>query len=222
MITRFTFCHITMLAAGMAMAAEASPPPPTSPEMDVLSILKQDRDVAGGEPADSGASPDGIAVDSSPAYGTAGSHRWLIGGMFGSDLGDEKMAYVSGGFEWFAIDDFSIGIQADLGWVGQDAGADAGLFGLGIMMRWHFLRYENWTMYGELGIGLAYATEPVRPSGSRLNFTPQVGVGLSFDLSPDVRLLVGVGWYHLSNARTTPTNLGVDAIAVTGLVSIPF
>ncbi|MDG2020934.1 MAG: acyloxyacyl hydrolase [Phycisphaerales bacterium] len=222
MITRFLFCHIIMLAAGMTMAADASPLSPASAEMDVLSILMQDRDAAAGDQADSAASSNDAAVDSSPAYGTAGSHRWLIGGMLGSDLGDEKMAYVSGGFEWFAIDDFSIGIQADLGWVGQDSGADAGLFGLGIMMRWHFLRYEDWTMYGELGIGLAYATEPVRPTGGRLNFTPQAGVGFSFDLSHDVRLLVGIGWYHISNARTTSTNFGVDALAVTGLVSIPF
>ena len=222
MITRFLFGHIILVVAGMAMLADASPLSAAPVEMDVLSILMQDRDVAAGEQADSAASPNDAAVDSSPAYGTAGSHRWLIGGMLGSDLGDEKMAYVSGGFEWFAIEDFSIGIQADLGWVGQDAGADAALFGLGVMMRWHFLRYDNWTMYGELGIGLAYATEPVRPSGSRLNFTPQAGVGFSFDLGEDARLLVGIGWYHFSNARTTPTNLGVDAIAVTGLVSIPF
>ena len=222
MIARRAFRHATILLGGISMAVEPGMLHAASPETDVLAILMQDRDAAVGDQSDSDASVSSTAAVCPVVYGAAGSRRWMIGGMIASDLADEQMAYLAGGFEWFAIDDFSIGVEADLGWVGQDAGPDAGLFGLTIMMRWHFLRYQRWTMYGEIGAGLAYATEPVRPAGSRLNFTPQAGVGFSIELDHDARLLVGLGWYHLSNARTTTTNLGIDTVAVTALISIPF
>ena len=58
--------------------------------------------------------------------------------------------------------------------------------------------------------------------GSRLDFTPQAGIGCSIAMGGQTRLLVGIGWYHLSNARTTDTNFGIDALAVTTRISLPF
>ena len=157
-----------------------------------------------------------------PAYGDQGDRRWSIGGMVATDFQNERIASVRGGLEWFPIDAFSLGLDADLGWVGQDAGDDAAFVGVSVMLRWHFLRNESWTLYADLGIGLVYATSPVPPDGSRLDFTPQAGVGCSIALDARTRLLLGVGWYHLSNARTTDTNFGVDGLAVTARISLPF
>ena len=218
---RFSIPHAFILA-GLSMAAESGTSHAASPETDALAILRQDRDAGVEDGSESASSASSTAANSAVGYGAAGSRRWVIGGMVASDLVDEKMIFLRGGLEWFPIEGFSIGLEADLGWVGQDAGDDAGLFGLGVMMRWHFLQYERWTMYADLGIGLAYTSMPVPPSGSRLDLVPQAGVGFSIELDQDVRLLVGLGWYHLSNARTTPTNFGIDALAVTGLISIPF
>ena len=222
LMTRFSIRHAISPIIGFLMMAQTGTLNAAAPHADVLAMLSQDRAATVEGQSDAASSVSPTATVSPVVYGAAGSRRWFIGGIVGSDLGDEKMAFLSGGFEWFAIDDFSIGVEADLGWVGQDAGADAGLFGLTIMMRWHFLRYERWTVYGEIGAGLAYTSEPVRPTGGQLNFTPQVGVGFSMELEHQARLLVGLGWYHISNARTTTTNLGVDAVALTARISLPF
>lgn len=157
-----------------------------------------------------------------PTYGDRGARRWSIGGMVATDFQRERIIAVRGGLEWFPIDAFSLGLDADLGWVGQDAGDDAGFLGVSVMLRWHFLRKESWTLYADLGIGLFYATAPVPPDGSRLDFTPQAGIGCSIAMGGQTRLLVGIGWYHLSNARTTDTNFGIDALAVTTRISLPF
>jgi hypothetical protein len=221
-MTKLSIRHAISPIVGLLVMGQNGTLNAAAPNADVLAMLSQDRDATIEGQSDAASSGSPTAPVSSVVYGAAGSRRWFIGGVVGSDLGDEKMAFLSGGVEWFAIDDFSIGVEADLGWVGQDAGADAGLFGLTIMMRWHFLRYERWTVYGEIGAGLAYSSEPVRPTGGQLNFTPQAAVGFSMDLNHQTRLLVGLGWYHISNARTTSTNLGVDAVALTARISLPF
>ena len=157
-----------------------------------------------------------------PAYGDQGDRRWSIGGMAATDFQNERVLSLRGGLEWFPIDAFSLGLDADLGWVGQDTGDDAGFLGASVMLRWHFLRNASWSIYADLGIGLVYATSPVPPDGSRLDFTPQAGIGCSIALDDRTRLLLGIGWYHLSNARTTDTNFGIDALAVTARISLPF
>ena len=172
-MTKLSIRHAISPIVGLLVMGQNGTLNAAAPNADVLAMLSQDRDATIEGQSDAASSGSPTAPVSSVVYGAAGSRRWFIGGVVGSDLGDEKMAFLSGGVEWFAIDDFSIGVEADLGWVGQDAGADAGLFGLTIMMRWHFLRYERWTVYGEIGAGLAYSSEPVRPTGGQLNFTPQ-------------------------------------------------
>ena len=170
----------------------------------------------------SGADEDSETPPPSIAYGDRGSARWSIGGLLASDFQRERILAIRGGVEWFPIDAFSIGLDADLGWVGQDAGDDAGFVGVSVMLRWHFLRRASWSIYADLGIGLVHATSPVPPDGSRLDFTPQAGLGCSIALGDRARLLLGLGWYHLSNARTTDTNFGIDALAVSARVSLPF
>ena len=97
--------------------------------------------------------PTSTSAEVAPAYGDQGDRRWSIGGMVATDFQNERIASVRGGLEWFPIDAFSLGLDADLGWVGQDAGDDAVFVGVSVMLRWHFLRNESWTLYADLASG---------------------------------------------------------------------
>lgn len=195
-----------------SLSADARSSRPAAP-FDALALL-----LSGSLDDTVGAASTGLR----PVYGDQGDRRWSIGGMVATDFQNERVLSLRGGLEWFPIDAFSLGLDADLGWVGQDAGDDAGFVGVSVMLRWHFLRNASWSIYADLGIGLVYATSPVPPDGSRLDFTPQAGIGCSIALDDRTRLLLGIGWYHLSNARTTDTNFGIDALAVTARISLPF
>lgn len=186
------------------------------PPLDALGLLLEESSEEAIDAVDVAAPP------ARPTFGDQGDRRWSIGGLAATDFQDERILAIRGGFEWFPIDAFSLGGDVDLGWVGQDAGDDALLVGLSAMLRWHFLRRADWSVYAELGIGLVYATSPVPPDGSRLDFTPQAGIGCSVALGDQARLMLGIGWYHLSNARTTDTNFGIDALAATARISLPF
>ncbi len=210
---RLAWVLVAVVAGTAGSRAAHASSPCASPPLDALGLLV------------AASSDDSIEVSgagASPAYGDQGDRRWSIGGLLATDFQEERILAVRGGFEWFPIDAFSLGVDVDLGWVGQDAGDDAGFVGVSAMLRWHFLRRATWTVYADLGIGLFYASSPVPPDGSRLDFTPQAGVGCSIALDARTRLLVGVGWYHLSNARTTDTNFGIDALAVTARISVSF
>ena len=149
------------------------------------------------------------------AFGTEGSADWWIGGMAGAEVGITNLAAVRGGVDWFVATDFSIGLQADLGWAAPE-GRDGGmLVGIAPMLRWHFLHRDRWTLFAELGVGAAWTTTRIPVGGTRFNFSPQAGLGATFALGDDWRLRTVLGWYHMSNARTGNNNPGLDAVAIT-------
>ena len=58
--------------------------------------------------------------------------------------------------------------------------------------------------------------------GGQVNFNPQAGLGVSFQVAKDVRMMLGLRWTHLSNARTLSSNPGVDALGAYAMVSFGF
>jgi hypothetical protein len=77
-------------------------------------------------------------------------------------------------------------------------------------------------MFLEGGAGLLRTSENVPTGGSKFNFTPQAGVGFTFDVGNNNRIITGVKWHHISNANTYATNPGRDSIMVWGGMSFPF
>jgi hypothetical protein len=153
--------------------------------------------------------------DAGAEFGIEGSFDWWAGGTAAAEFGITRLAFARGGVDWFVANDFSIGVQADLGWAATE-GKDGGLLvGLAPIMRWHFLHRERWTVFAELGVGAAWTTVRIPEGGTRFNFTPQAGLGATWALDDDWRLRVALGWYHMSNARTGNNNPGLDAVALT-------
>lgn len=156
------------------------------------------------------------------AYGAAGSWEGTVSMFSAAELGITEFLGVRAGVDWFAAERFSLGLQLDLAnaWVG---GGDSTItIGLAPIVRWHFLHGETWTVFGELGSGVAWNGSPIPANGTRFVFTPQAALGATFEIAERTRLRVALGWFHMSNARTSNSNPGLDGVSVVAGVGFSF
>ncbi|HYC99808.1 MAG TPA: acyloxyacyl hydrolase [Phycisphaerales bacterium] len=92
----------------------------------------------------------------------------------------------------------------------QDPDSTAG-GGFAVNLRWHFLRRSweggegsDWTLFADLGIGLIFSGDDVPDGGTSVNFSPRAGLGFTARLGDtSSRLVGGVRWHHMSNARSS-------------------
>jgi lipid A 3-O-deacylase len=166
-----------------------------------------------------------VAMTPSPAstWGTAGTWRWGISGGYATDVkdSDNTLATLGVDFEYFLEDELGL----HLGFYGMDVdqtGPNATGFNFTLQLRWHFIAKETWSMFLEGGAGLLRTSEKVPSGGSRFNFTPQAGLGFTFDIGNNARWLIGAKWHHISNANIYDTNPGRDSIMYWTGISFPF
>lgn len=155
-----------------------------------------------------------------PRFGEMDSLRlsFLLG--YGNDFDETQFVNGGIGLSWFFVDNVSLDVEfTGLGI--KQPGDDAGAGDVSLLFRWHFLVRERWTLYVEGGAGLLWASQDVPPDGTSFNFTPQVGLGATYDLGNDVRLMVGARWFHISNARLSDNNPGLDSVMAYVGVSLP-
>ena len=157
-------------------------------------------------------------------FGQPGAWRWNVQGGLGADFDDSENRFGLGGisFSYFTREDFSVELEFNGLYFDQDTAENATGFNFSLLLRWHFMVRENWSLYVDGGAGVMETTDPVPPGGSTYNFTPQSGFGLSFDVGEETRMLTGVRWHHVSNGRTFDTNPAQDAIFVYAALSFPF
>lgn len=154
------------------------------------------------------------SVPDAPRYGRKGSREWHASLFGAAELGITEFLGGRIGVDWFVEERFSLGLQVDLlhAWVG--GGARTISIGAAPILRWHFLQGEAWTVYAEAGVGVAWNGAPIPDGGTRFDFTPQAAIGGTLGLSDGARLRAAVGWFHMSNARTSNANPGLDALSV--------
>lgn len=189
-------------------------PPSWRPEAGVLGAAYAGRlgPEAGSDP---GAAPSGPPASTPPRqlteFGSQGSWQFnaVVGGL--SNLGSSNGGQFRIEFEHFLVDRFSLVMDLELSGVSQRDAPSAAVVGAGLLLRWHFLAGGDWTVYADAGCGLAYASTDLPPGTNRIKFSPQLGVGFTLALDEAIRLIGGVRWYHLSNARLGDTNDGFDA-----------
>ena len=156
-------------------------------------------------------------------WGKKDTWRWNLQGGYAKDVkdSDNTLAVFGVEFEYFMEDNLSL----DLGFFGLDIdqdGPSTSGFNFTLQLRWHFIDNESWSMFLEGGAGLLRTSQKVPTGGSRFNFTPQAGLGFTFDIGNHNRWLVGVKWHHISNANLYETNPGRDSIMIWTGVSFPF
>jgi len=155
-------------------------------------------------------------------YGDAGTTRWFAGGGWAAAHDDRRreMLSLEIGAEHFIADGLAlagaIGFHA---FHQEDDGQ--GLSGT-VLLRWHFYRARSWSLFAEAGAGLMATSENIPIDGSKFNFTPRAGVGVTVAVSDHVRWIVGAGWHHISNANVFRDNPGRDQIMLYTSLSFPF
>lgn len=154
-------------------------------------------------------------------FGEMDSCRFNFLAAYANDFDDASQASAGVGVSWFFVDNLSLDIEL-LGAGIFQPGPDAAAFNANLLFRWHFVARETWSIYCDAGAGILLATEDVPRGGTPINLSPQIGVGVSFDVGDDARLLVGARWYHISNARTSKENPGRDSLMLTVGLSLPF
>ena len=155
-------------------------------------------------------------------YATQGSVAcWFEVGA-GSNFDGGWMALGGVGVEWYPVDGFALGFRVDGVGIELNDTPTTGGGGGALLLRWHVYRQETWSIYLDGGCGLVYFAADVPSGASRLDFSPQVGGGITCAVSEQVRLMAGLRWYHLSNAQTNSTNPGVDMLEAYVGVTFPF
>jgi lipid A 3-O-deacylase len=157
------------------------------------------------------------------SWGKEGTWRWGINGGWAEDAKDANNTLVNLGveFEYFVNDNLSL----DLGLYYLDVnqvGVDTTGVNLTLQLRWHFIAKETWSMFMECGAGLLRTSNDVPSDGSSFNFTPQAGLGFTFDIGNNNRWIIGTRWYHMSNANTYASNPGRDSFMIWTGISFPY
>tara|TARA_B100001059_G_scaffold91276_1_gene90166 strand:- start:69700 stop:70449 length:750 start_codon:yes stop_codon:yes gene_type:complete len=157
-----------------------------------------------------------------PVFGAEGSMRWTIHGGWGIDVHGSNQEIQGGvGMQYFIVDGFAFAPEVNL-WGFFQTGPDAFGGSLDLMFEWHFIRQTTWSLYGDFGIGLLGTTANVPYNGSEFNFTPQAGLGVTFDIGNNNRWYAGVRWHHISNASLYEDNPGRDSILLYTGINFPF
>lgn len=73
-------------------------------------------------------------------------------------------------------------------------------------------RIGRWLPYVEAGIGAIYTDFKVQGQGARINFNPQLGVGLESPLPTGGTVTMGVRLHHISNSNLLKENRGVNSV----------
>jgi opacity protein-like surface antigen len=177
------------------------------------------------------------AVPTAPAFGEKDSWRWYLSGGWGKEIDSSHDEFVifGGGVSFFMVDNLSLNFELNGLYIDQENTTglpdshDAWGVNFNLLVRWHFLARESWSIYADGGVGVMGTTERVpgpdrdeSDGGTYFNFTPQAGFGASFEFADNTRLLAGLRWHHVSNARTSNNNPGRDSLMVYAGVSFAF
>jgi hypothetical protein len=191
-------------AAALGMFADAQEEEPAAEDDDAAATLRSDYQRA-------------------PRYGREGSRRWRIHGAYGGSVQDhdDTFGLVGVGFSHFIADGISLDLEFNGMFFHQEI-EDASGLNASLLFRWHFIRKRDWSMYLDGGAGVLWSTNDVPAQGSSFNFTPQAGLGFTFDMGADVRLILGGRWHHISNANLYSDNPGRDSFMGYVGVSFPF
>ena len=99
-------------------------------------------------------------------------------------------------------------------WDQRNADLDVAGVGVNVLLRWHFLNRESWTMFIDGGGGLARFEDEFPAGGTHANFTARVGLGATYRLSDNLHLIGALRYFHLSNAarRGQDENPSIDGV----------
>jgi hypothetical protein len=118
----------------------------------------------------------------------------------GLESRQESIPSASVGLNYFVWDNLSLGVELEGLRAIQD-GDDAWAGEIGFMLHHHLIRFDRYTIFGDFNFGPVWSNEQVPADGTQFNFITRVGAGATARLTDDLHLMLGVRYFHLSNAR---------------------
>lgn len=96
----------------------------------------------------------------------------------------------------------AVALNAELaGYFVDQPSDDTAILGAGLLLRWHFLTAERYSLFVDGGVGFSIAEAEVPEFGTHFNYTPKGGVGATVQLRDGLHLVGGVRFFHLSNGN---------------------
>lgn len=197
-----SLCAILSIAASPARASEAGEPGALGEASTTLTLNASDIRW-------SDAAPDPDATLGKPAplpYGEPGPW-WIslgIGLAPAQTEGDFAVdARLNLTTSTFLVEDIEFLMEWDL-WGFLQEGTDSVGLSWSFLLRVHFPLDEqkDTTFFLDGGVGVLGSVNRVPEDGTYINFIPKLGVGISHRLDDSAsRLVGGVRWHHISNAR---------------------
>lgn len=118
---------------------------------------------------------------------------------------DDQFYGVNAAGHYYFGDEVSVGVGVE-GYFVDQVRDDTVLAGASVMMRWHFLAADRYSLFFDAGVGVSYAGMDVPEMGTHFNYTPRIGGGATLKLREDLHLLAGVRFFHLSNGNLNGRN----------------
>ena len=160
-----------------------------------------------------------------PKFGARGSWWWslgMAGGVVGDTDGDINVNFQ---LHTFLINNVEMGLEFGGTFFNDQRGPDSIGGGFNLNFRWHFIHKERFSIFAEAGAGVQGTTHDVPFAGSKFNFTPRAGMGLTWQMFRDkpMRVMLGSRWQHVSNAGVTSgDNPGRDTGVIYLSLIFPF
>ncbi len=86
----------------------------------------------------------------------------------------------------------------------QPNDTDVIIGGIGVLGRWHMVRFDKWSIFFDGGGGVTFGDDPFPTypyEGTHFNFTGKLGFGATYQLRDHEFLTAGVRYFHLSNGQ---------------------
>jgi len=157
-------------------------------------------------------------------YGKEGTEWILFGGGAAYDLTQSTDINLNAAYSVFLIDDVEWLLELGAWYHAQD-GDDAASLNPAMEFRWHFFNNGQTSVFLNGGIGMLFATDEVPDGGTGIDFTPRAGIGLTQRIGAGAtRLVAGLRWHHISNARMNgeDKNPSRDAPMLYVQIAVPF
>ena len=97
-------------------------------------------------------------------------------------------------------DDVAMGMELQASYVDQPD-EDTALVGTGLLLRWHFVELDRWSLFVDGGVGVSWAEDEVPDGGTHFNFIGKGGPGATVELRDGFHLIGGARFFHQSNAN---------------------
>ena len=113
---------------------------------------------------------------------------------------EDKFYQANAAAHYYFGDDVSVGAELQ-GYYVDQPDEDTAILGGGLLLRWHFLEAERWSLFVDGGAGASIADAEVPQGGTHFNWTGKGGVGATIELREDLHLVGGARFWHISNGN---------------------